>query len=90
MSMDGERKYWLDNPRNVDRVFWLLCAVCALLVVIDLLLHRHVHFGWEGNAGIYGAIGFVAFYLIVLSGKYLRKVLKRDEDYYERGWNPDD
>ena len=81
--MENERKYWLDDPRNPNRLFWLLAIICALLIIVDLFLHRHAHFGWEGWPGVYGVIGFVAFFGIVLSGKYLRKVLRRDEDYYD-------
>ena len=81
--MGKERKYWLDDPRHVDLVFWGLAALCALLVVVDLFMHRHVHFDWESWPGLYGALGFVAFFLIVIAGKYLREVLKRDEDYYD-------
>lgn len=82
--MNDERKYWLDERKNVDKVWWGLCAVCALLVVIDLFLHRHAHWDWEAIPGFYAGFGFVAFYAIVLAGKHLRKVLIRDEDYYDR------
>ncbi len=81
--MENDRKYWLDDPRNVGRLFWLLAIVCGLLILIDLFLHRHTHFGWESLPGMYGIIGFAAFFGIVLAGKQLRKILKRDEDYYD-------
>jgi predicted tellurium resistance membrane protein TerC len=77
-------KRWLDEPRNVDKLWWGLCAVCGLLVGIDLFVHRHAHFDWEAWPGFYAAVGFVAFYAIVIAGKHLRKVLMRDEDYYDR------
>ncbi len=82
--MSDERKYWLDDDKNVDKVWWGLCAVCALLVAIDLFLHRHAHFTWEEWPGFYAAIGFASFYAIVIAGKNLRKILMRDEDYYDR------
>ena len=82
--MSDERKYWLDEPRNVTRLYVALLVVCALLVVTDLILHRHADFSWEGLPGFYGAFGFVAFFGIVMAGKHLRKLLKRPEDYYDR------
>jgi len=82
--MSDERRYWLDEPRNVDRLFWGLAVVCGLLVVVDFFLHRHAHFSFEEFPGFYGALGFVAFFLIVLAGRYLRRVLQRPEDYYDR------
>lgn len=80
----GERRSWLDEPKNVDRIFWALVAVCAALVVIDPFLHRHTHYDWEGWPGFYGVFGFAAFWCIVIAGKHLRKILMRDEDYYDR------
>lgn len=85
--MSDERRHWLDHPKTGDRAFWALVAVCVLLVLIEIplaLLHyRHPHFGFDGWIGFFGAFGFVAFFLIVLAGKHLRKVLKREEDYYD-------
>ncbi len=83
MSDDGKREYWLDDPKHVDKVFWILAGVCALLFVADFFLHRHAHFSWEGWYGFYGVVGFVAFWCIVIAGKHLRKVVMRDEDYYD-------
>lgn len=74
---------WLDEPRNVTRIVWTLVAVCVGLVLFDLLYHKHVHFGFEGWFGFYGFFGFAAFFLIVLAGKHLRKILMRDEGYYD-------
>jgi uncharacterized membrane protein len=81
--MSGDKKHWLDDRRNVDVVFWVLCGVCGVLVVIDLFLHRHAHYRWEEWPGFYAAFGFVAFWCIVIAGKHLRKILWRDEDYYD-------
>jgi drug/metabolite transporter (DMT)-like permease len=82
--MNDQRRYWLDEPRNVSRVFWGLAAVCALLVVLGLFVEHHAHFGWERWPGAYAVFGFVAFFAIVMAGKYLRLLLRRDEDYYDR------
>ena len=82
--MKQERKYWLDDPRNVNRLYYGLVVVCALLVLADLLYRKHVHFGWEGWFGFYGFFGFTMFFLLVLAGGQLRKILMRDEDYYDR------
>jgi hypothetical protein len=81
--MNDDRRYVLDEPRNRDRLFWGLCAVCGLLLVAELLVHRHPHFGWEAVPFFHAAFGFVAFWCIVIAGKHLRKVLMRDEDYYD-------
>lgn len=82
--MKNEKKYWLDEPRNVDKVFWSLVVVCALLTVADLFYHKHAQFSWEDWIGFYGFYGFISCVGLVLLAKQLRKLLKRREDYYDR------
>lgn len=79
----GEKRYWLDEPRNVDRIVWALYAVCGILLVIDPLIHKHGPFAVEHWFGFYGIYGFVACVGLVLAAKELRKLLMRPEDYYD-------
>ena len=81
--MKHEKKYWLDEARNVDKIVWTLVAVCAVLFLADFFYHKHVHFAFENWIGFYGWYGFLAYCFIVLSAKALRRLLKRDEDYYD-------
>ena len=81
--MSDERKSWLDEPRNVDRVYWALVVICVLLGVADFFAHRHGYFGWDGWFNFYGFFGFAAFWCIVIAGKKLRRFLWRPEDYYD-------
>lgn len=78
----GERKYWLDKPKNVDKVFYATCLSCALVAGADLLVHRHLVFSVEALFAFYGAYGFVACVGLVLAAKELRRIIKRDEAYY--------
>lgn len=78
-----ERKYWLDEPRNVDKVVWAIYAICGLLLVIDPFVHKHGPFAIEHWFGFYGIYGFVACVGLVLAAKELRRILKRPEDYYD-------
>lgn len=79
-----EKAYWLDQPRNINKLVYALWGVCALLLLIDLFYHKHSHFSFENWFGFYAAYGFLAYCLIVLSAKALRRLLQRDEDYYDR------
>jgi len=81
--MNGEKKYWLDEPKNVGRVIKLLVAVCVGLLVADFLYEKHTHFDWEGWPLFHAVFGFVAFALAVLLGKQLRRIVMRKEDYYD-------
>lgn len=77
-----ERKHLFDNPRNVSRLLHVLYACCFILLILDFILHRHVSHLWEGITGFYPLFGFIACVSLVLIARQLRRVLKRDEDYY--------
>ena len=82
-SHDGKR-YWLDDMRNVHKLFWALVVVCALLFLADAFYHKHVHFSFEKWFGFFGLFGFSVSFALVLVARELRKILMRDEDYYDR------
>lgn len=82
-SRNGGGAYWLDDPRNVDRVVYAVYAACGLLFVLDVLTHKHGPFAIEHMFGFYGIYGFVACVGLVLAAKAMRRVLMRPEDYYE-------
>lgn len=80
----NDRTYWLDDPRNVKKIIRGLFAVCALVALLDLLPYKeHLHFDFEYWPGFFSIFGFVACVFLVLAATQLRKVLKRDEDYYD-------
>jgi hypothetical protein len=80
--MNDDRR-WLDDPRNVTRIVYCLAVLCALALLADLFYTKHPHFGIERIFGFYGIYGFVVSFALVLVAKELRRVLRRDEDYYE-------
>ena len=83
--MNSQKKYWLDDRRNVNKIIYGLFAVCALLVGLDLVRdHHHSHFDFENWLGFYGWFGFFACVGLVVVAKEMRKLLKREEDYYDR------
>ena len=69
---------------NVKLLVRALFVACAGVLLADLFYDKHGDFGWEKLFGFQAAFGFVSFFLLVLAGKYLRKLLMRDEDYYDR------
>jgi Na+/melibiose symporter-like transporter len=82
-----KKKAWwdqLDSARSGRMAFRWLCAVCAVLLIADLFYDKHAHYGFEDWFGFYGIYGFVGCVLLVLSAKALRRLVKRDEDYYDR------
>lgn len=84
-SQDGANSdpRWLDTPEAGRRIHNILAVVCALLFVGDFLYHKHVHFDFEGWTGFYPAAGFFSYVGLVFTAKGLRRLLKREEDYYD-------
>ena len=78
-----ERKHFFDDPRSVKKVLRVFYVICALLLLADVVVHRHVVHTWEGVWGFYAGYGFVACVLLVLIAKEMRKLLMRREDYYD-------
>ncbi len=78
-----ERPRWLDRPGNVDKIYWLVVAACALLFLADAFYEKHPAFEIEHVFGFYGIFGFVACVGLVLAAKELRKLLMRGEDHYD-------
>ncbi|HEX5091103.1 MAG TPA: hypothetical protein VFV84_00280 [Burkholderiales bacterium] len=83
MKPDG-RKYWLDDPRNVTKIYRGLWAIGLGLVLLDVIVHRHAEAGFDGLFGFYGLYGFVGIVVLVLGAKLLRRAVMRPEDYYDR------
>ncbi|MDP6876142.1 MAG: hypothetical protein QF521_21670 [Alphaproteobacteria bacterium] len=81
---DGGKRYWLDDMANVRKIFWALVIVCVLLFLSDAFYHKHVHFEFENWFGFFGLFGFCVSFALVLTARELRKILMRDEDYYDR------
>jgi len=82
--MESKPRYWLDSSRNVTWLYRGLWIICSLLVAVDLVVHRHEEFGFATLFGFHAWYGFLSCVALVLIAKRLRRVLMRDEDYYER------
>jgi hypothetical protein len=81
---NGGKRDWLDDMRNVHKIFWALVLVCVALFLADALYEKHVILSFEEWFGFYGLFGFFVSFALVLIARELRKVLMRDEDYYDR------
>ncbi|USG59705.1 hypothetical protein NBZ79_10985 [Sneathiella marina] len=86
---DDEKKYWLDDPKNHDKVFYGVLVIAVLVSIPDVLsllnivYHKHVEFEFENIFEFYSLYGLVCYVGLVLIAKKLRVLLKRDEDYYD-------
>ena len=64
-------------------IFRTLLCLCIALLILEIIVHRHMIFAWEGWPGFYALWGFVSLFAIVILGKQLRRLIRRDEHYYD-------
>ena len=81
--MSKNKTYFLDKKENIQKILYVFYAICALLFAADFIIHRHIYHSWEKLPGFYAIFGFVACVILVILATQMRKVLMRDEDYYE-------
>jgi hypothetical protein len=73
---------WADSSVHVNRFILGLLVLCAVLVLLEFVVHRHVSMPGEAVTGFYAMAGFIAFTLIVLAARLLRLLIRRHETYY--------
>ena len=83
MSEDTDKKHIFDDPKNVQRLIRGFYVICALLVLADFVIHRHVSMGLERIPAFYAIYGFSAYVLLVVLSNLLRKLVMRGENYYD-------
>ncbi len=74
--------HWLDDARNVRRLWLGFLVVLALTLVAEWAVTLHPAFAVEGWFGFNAAFGFVACALMILAAKLLGVLLKRPDSYY--------
>jgi hypothetical protein len=80
----GEKEYLFDNPRNVTRLLRVFFSSLAILLFLEIFVHKHPHFPAEEWFGFYCVYGFVACVVLVIVAKYfLRPLVMKREDYYD-------
>ncbi len=74
---------WAEKPENVRRMIVGTIILCVLVVVADFFYDKHGHYGFEDVTGFHALYGFLSYVGLVLIAGQLRKLLKREEDYYD-------
>lgn len=84
-----EKKYWLDEPKNIDKVYYAVLVVCVLVAIpdffalADILYQKHTAFEMEKLPVFYGLYGLISYVGLILVAKQWRKIVMRSEDYYD-------
>lgn len=84
MSKEQEKPDFFDKQENIDKIIKVFYVLCAVLVVVDFLVHRHIYHDWENIPAFYAIYGFVGCVVLVLIAKVMRKFLMKEEDYYDK------
>lgn len=75
---------FFDKPENIRIMLNVFYVLCALLVLVDFFVHRHIYHSWENIPAFYAIYGFVGCVVLVLIAKLMRKVVMKEEDYYDK------
>lgn len=67
----------------VARFIAVFFVISGLLFVADFFVDRSIHQPAEKIPGFYAIYGFVGCVVLVLVAKQMRKVVMRDETYYD-------
>lgn len=79
-----EQPGWLDGEKTGARIGYALFGLCALLLLIDPLVHKHGKFAIEHVVGFYGLFAVIVGGVLVLAAYVFGKIMRRPEDYYDR------
>ena len=74
---------FMDSARNQQRVRKYFYMALIIVLVVDPLIAKQVHFPWERVPAFYAVYGFLACVSLIFVAKLLRLLVKRKEDYYD-------
>lgn len=73
----------LDSKTSGRRTVWAIVIFGALWVLLDFTYEKHGHLPIENGIGFHAWYGFVSCVALVLAARGLRRILMRDEHYYD-------
>ena len=76
-------KVQIDLARLGSRFTRFLLVIVLILMVLEFVVHRHGETHLEESFMFPAIYGFIAFIFIVEVGKILRRLIMRDESYYD-------
>ena len=85
MNEPQHRDHWLARPETIKLLWRIFIVVLVALVLAQAFVYVKGYFGVDGWFGFGAAFGFLSCLAMVLVAKGLGYVLKRPEDYYDRG-----
>jgi hypothetical protein len=75
--------HWLIRPGTI-RWLWIIgYSVLAITVLLQLVIPVKGYFGIDGWFGFGALFGFLSCVLMVFGARFIGKLLKRPDDYYD-------
>ncbi|MEQ3652252.1 MAG: hypothetical protein ABNH21_18595 [Glaciecola sp.] len=90
MNKSEQKVAFFDKPENVKIILRVFYVLCVVLVIADFIVHRHIYVSFEEIPAFYAIYGFVACVVLVVIAKEMRKLVMRDEKYYDARDDEDD
>lgn len=59
-----------------------LYALCAALLIGEVIIHRHSYFAFEALPLFFVGLGLVGLVLLLIGGRVLTALVSRNADYY--------
>lgn len=78
----NSKNHWLDEPRNVKRLWRGFLALLAVVVAAELLITLHPHFAIDALPAFHAVYGFLACAVMIVVARLLGLLLKRPDAYY--------
>jgi hypothetical protein len=76
--------HWLTRASTIRRLWGVFAMVLVATVLLDLVVHHHPYFRFEGTFGFGAWFGFASCVALILAAKALGWILKRPDTYYDR------
>ena len=85
MNEPQQQDHWLARPATIKLLWKVFIVVLVALVLAQAFIYVKGYFGVDGWFGFGAVFGFLSCLAMVLFAKALGYLLKRPEDYYDRG-----
>jgi hypothetical protein len=72
------------EPEVVKKIVYGLYVACAAVAASDFFYHKHGHYDFEQWPAFHAGYGWLSCVVLVVLAAQMRKVVMRDEEYYER------
>ena len=75
---------FFEKTNRLKVILIVFGVLCVGLFIIDFFVERYTYFDVEGLYNFYSIYGFVMFSIIIFGSRFLRFLLGRPENYYDK------